>query len=92
MFPDIKPHRTKMKTHALLALICLSLLAPSLFGQTNAPADSTNAPPVVTNTVTPFQQAVADYQQPPNTWVSAQNVAKLSATMDTLPPLPADAR
>ena len=32
-----------MKTNTLLALICLSLLTPPLFGQTNAPADSTNA-------------------------------------------------
>jgi hypothetical protein len=31
-----------MKTHTLLALICLSLLTPSLFGQTNAPAADTN--------------------------------------------------
>jgi hypothetical protein len=29
-----------MKTHALLGLICLSLLTPSLFGQTNTAADT----------------------------------------------------
>src|SRR5580692_947407 len=81
-----------MKIKILLALICLSLLTPTLFGQTNAPADSTNAAPAITNTITPFQQAVADYQQPPNSWVTAQNVAKLSATVDILPPTPAEAR
>ena len=29
-----------MKVHTLFAVICLSLLTPSLFGQTNAPADT----------------------------------------------------
>jgi hypothetical protein len=37
------PSVIKMKSHTLLALICLSMLTPSLFGQTNAPADSANA-------------------------------------------------
>lgn len=80
-----------MKLHTLLALICISMLTPSLFGQTNAPAESTNAVPAITNTVSPFQQAVTDYQAS-SSWAAAQNVAKLSATVDTLPPTPAEAR
>jgi hypothetical protein len=82
-----------MKAIIILALLISSL---PLFAQDTGTNAVTTPPPVaqaaITNTITPFQQAVADYQQPPNTWVSAQNVAKLSATMDKLPPIPEEAR
>jgi hypothetical protein len=51
-----------MKTHTLLALICLSLLTSSLFGQTNAPADSTNAVSTLNTTNFVALQANAEAQ------------------------------
>jgi tetratricopeptide (TPR) repeat protein len=80
-----------MKTNTLLILICLSLLTPTLFGQTNAPADGTNAAPAIT-TISPFQEAVMDYQQKGSLFSDAEKVAKLTVTMDTLPPIPKEAR
>ena len=70
-----------MKNCITFALLVSSL---PLFGQTNAPADGTNS-------ITPFQQAVADCQQ---TWTfpNAEKVAKLTAGMETLPPIPEEAR
>jgi hypothetical protein len=45
-----------MKAHTFFALICFSLLTPSLFGQTNAPADTNS---IATNQV-PASQASDD--------------------------------
>jgi hypothetical protein len=84
MASQLKLYRLKMKIHTLLALIYFSLFTLSLFGQTNTLADSTNA-------VTLFQQAVADYQKS-QTHVNAENVIKLAAAMDQLPPIPEEAR
>lgn len=68
-----------MKTYTLFALICLSLLTPSLFGQT---------------TLTPFQQALADYNHSDTSNVIANSeiVIRLAVAMDQLPPIPEEAR
>jgi hypothetical protein len=59
-----------------------------------APAQiaNTNAVTVTTNTISAFQQAVNDYQQNGQSWTDGERVAQQSALMDTLPPIPEEAR
>ncbi|MBZ5502228.1 MAG: hypothetical protein LAN59_08280 [Acidobacteriia bacterium] len=68
-----------MKTHKCLALICLSLFAPSLFGQANAPARDQ------------FQQLTAQLQNSPNDEALREKIINLARMMAPPPVLPEEA-
>ncbi len=70
-----------------LVLVATGAILPlSSFAQ-----DAGTNPVVATNAVSPFDQAVADYQKKPADDAAAK-VIKLAVTMNALPPIPEEAR
>jgi protein phosphatase/serine/threonine-protein kinase len=68
-----------MKNYTLLALICFSLLTPSLFGQTNAPANSPRGQ---------LQQLTAQLQNSPDDEALREKIIALALTLNPKPATP----
>jgi tetratricopeptide (TPR) repeat protein len=68
-----------MKTHMLFALICLSLLTPSLFVQAQSPQDTLN-------------QYVSDLQRNPSDTALRERIINLAREMNPPPAIPEEAR
>jgi hypothetical protein len=71
-----------MKTYTLLALVCLSLLTPTLFGQTNAPAVSPSDQ---------LHQLTAQLQTSPDDTALRGRIIALAQTIAPAPALPDEA-
>jgi tetratricopeptide (TPR) repeat protein len=68
-----------MKTHTVLALTCLSLLMPSLFGQTNTPA---------ANPSDQLQQLTLQLQNSPDNEALREQIIALALTLNPKPATP----
>ncbi len=76
---------------ACLFVTFASFLAISVLADDINAVAATNSVAITTNAGSPFQQALADYGQN-NNHTNAERVIRLAAALDTLPPIPEEAR